>query len=95
MLENGCRSIFLEASRDDNANTPALCDESVQFVVEKLMDFINLKYSVHKWEEIEDVCKAAVVIFPSIELVRLLKTHFRVRFLHCWCFDLFRNGILT
>lgn len=77
LLDNGCRSIFLEASRvDENGNGSPICEESIQFIVNKLMEFINLKYSMHKWDEVEDVCKAAVVIFPSIDLVRKFNIHF-------------------
>lgn len=70
LLENGCRSIFLEVSRDENGNGSPICEESIQFVVDKLMNYINLKYSLHKWDEVEEVCKAAIVLFPSIKLVR-------------------------
>lgn len=52
-----------------------LSEASFQFLSERLMDFINLKYSLNKWDDIEEVCKAAVFIFPSIELVRNL-AHF-------------------
>lgn len=91
----------MEASRvDENGNGLPICEESIQFIVSKLMDFINLKYSMHKWDEVEDVCKAAVVIFPSIDLVRKFIINFSG--LHClWLlkFVLFitfyRNGFLT
>lgn len=70
LMKHGCRSIFLEAARDENENgIGIICEESVQFVVENLMDYITQKYSIHKWDEIEDVCNAAVCLFPSIEKV--------------------------
>lgn len=28
-----------------------------------------MKYTLHKWDEVEEVCKAAIVLFPSIPLV--------------------------
>lgn len=55
------------ANRSGNRQIP---EESVQFLAEKLMDFIDSKYSMNKWDDVEEVCKAAVVIFPCIELVR-------------------------
>lgn len=69
MLQNGCRGIFLEMNCDENGNVAALSDESVNFIVDKLMAFIDAKYSMYKWDEIQEICKAAVVIFPSMELV--------------------------
>lgn len=83
LLENGCRSIFLEASRDQNGNNSTICDESVSFLMEQLMKFIDLKYSMYKWEEVEEVCKAAVTLFPSIEMVKLFSIHFNVQRFHC------------
>lgn len=69
MLQNGCRGIFLEMQRDVNGNVDSLSDGSVNFIVDKLMAFIDAKYSMYKWNEIEEICKAAVVLFPTIELV--------------------------
>lgn len=69
MLQNGCRGVFLEMKCDENGNVAALSDESVNFIVNKLMAFIDAKYSMYKWDDIQQICKAAVAIFPSIELV--------------------------
>lgn len=52
-----------------------LSEESFQFLSNRLMDFINSKYSLNKWNDLEEICKAAVFLFPSIELVRNL-AHF-------------------
>lgn len=69
MLQNGCRGVFLEMNCDENGNCSALSDESVDFVVNKLMDFIDAKYSMYKWDDIQEICKAAAIVFPSIQLV--------------------------
>lgn len=55
--------------RDLNGNVHAYSDASANFIVDKLMAFIDAKYSMYRWDEIEEICKAAVVLFPSIELV--------------------------
>lgn len=68
MLQNGCRGAFIEAEPDENGNNN-LSDDTVQFITEKLLDYIDLKYSIHKWDEVESVCRAAVALFPCIELV--------------------------
>lgn len=73
LLQNGCRGIFLECVIDENGNSSALSDESVRFITERLFDYIELKYSIQKWDEVEGVCKAACTLFPSIELVKNLK----------------------
>lgn len=69
MLQNGCRGVFLEMNCDENGNFAELADESVNFIVDKLMAFIDAKYSMYRWVDIQEVCKAAVVVFPSIKLV--------------------------
>lgn len=60
---------FFELTHDENGNEEVLSEETVQFVVEKLMDFINLKYSLHRWQDIGQECQAAALIFPCIGLV--------------------------
>lgn len=57
-------------NRNEIGSSKNISEESVQFLAEKLMDFIEKKYSLCKWDEVKQVCEAAVVIFPSIELVR-------------------------
>lgn len=52
---------------DENGNK--ICDETVHFITDKIMDFIDSKYSLYKWDEVEEICKAAVILFPYIELV--------------------------
>lgn len=72
LLKNGGRSIFLEAEHDENGNSGRLSPDSTNFLTEKIMDFIDLKYSIHRWGDVELVCKAATAIFPAISLVCLL-----------------------
>lgn len=72
-MEHGCRGVFLEAEGDENGNSN-LSEGTVQFLTEKLMEFINLKYSVYKYDEIESVCKAACTIFPSVPMVNEFRT---------------------
>lgn len=62
---------------EENSKKQKLSEESIQFVIEKIMDFINLKYSIHKWDEIESVCKAVTFILPCIEMVRNKRLNFR------------------
>lgn len=68
LLQNGGRGAFIEAETDENGNQN-LSDDTVQFITGKLMSFIDLNYSMHKWEDIEEVCKATVILFPCIALV--------------------------
>lgn len=68
MLQNGCRGAFMEAELDENGNQK-LSDETVHYITDKIMEFIDSKYSIYKWEEVEEVCKAAVRLFPYIALV--------------------------
>lgn len=70
LLENGCRGVFIEVENDENNHQ--LSDESVQFLIQQLMKFIDLRYSMYKWNEIEKVCDAAVFLFPCIEKVNKL-----------------------
>lgn len=69
MLQNGCRGVFLEMNCDENENLAELPTETINFIVDKLMAFIDSRYSMHRWDDIMEVCKAAVVVFPSIQLV--------------------------
>lgn len=72
MLQNGCRGAFMEAATDENGNQKSLSDETVTFITDKVMNFIDSKYSIYKWDEVEEVCKAAVILFPCIQLVGIL-----------------------
>lgn len=69
----------------DNTNAGGshgkLPEESVQFLADRLMDFIYSKYSINKWDDVEEICKAAVIIFPSVELVRNLAQFFTSYFI--------------
>lgn len=48
LLENGCRGVFLEANCDENGNEVQLSDETFNFLTQKLMDFIDVKYSLYR-----------------------------------------------
>lgn len=45
---------------DENGNK--ICDETVHFITDKIMDFIDSKYSLYKWDEVGEICKAAYFV---------------------------------
>lgn len=67
----------MEVENDENNNR--LSDESIQFLVRQLMVFIDSKYSKYKWEDIENVCRAATSLFPCIELVSKFTMYICIR----------------
>lgn len=68
MLENGCRSVFLELDKIENTKNE-LSEGSIQFVKEVIMKFIDSKFALYRWDEVENVCRAAVHLFPCIHIV--------------------------
>lgn len=66
--DNECRGVFIEAESDENGNGE-ISEKTVQFLVKKLIDFIDVKFPSYKWDEIECVCDSAVAIFPLIKKV--------------------------
>lgn len=85
---------FLEMQRDVNGNDAVLSNDIVNFTIDKLMAFIDAKYSMYRWDEIEDICKAAVVLFPSIELVSSNEIKNGVVWIKIRCVESYVRGVV-
>lgn len=68
LLQNGCRSVFLEFENEENIEKELSAD-SIQLVKEIVMKFIDSKFALYRWDEVESVCVAASYIFPCIQIV--------------------------
>lgn len=64
LYENKCGPLFMEYSK-----TQGLDPDSIQFLSEKLLQFINDRYSIENRGDIENVCFAASTLFPSLRKV--------------------------
>lgn len=62
MLENKCRSIFIEYETDKK-----LEEKSIQFFVNNLFLFTEKKYSIDNRKDVERICTAAVYLFPCLK----------------------------